>query len=530
MPVFVRVEGEHATFWEVELEDCTVTIRSGVFGGRGEQEVRELADEENAALLVERLVAARRAEGFVPLEEAELPGETPREGPDEHEDDAFRDNGWQRFERTERGRTRFWAVQIIDGELLRTRSGAAGSRGREKDLACRDYWDAHRQRTQAIQRRLEEGYLPADRGVRMARNPELEAEILAAPDDSERWLVYGDWLQSAGDPRGELIALDHAIASGNAPANAPAARQELLARHADFLLPPALQDQMERLPVNASWRLGFLDALRLAGTDDGAGSFEASVLEILRHPSARFLRELVIGSTEDHDYGGVVRQIAAAPPPLLRGLHLADFTCDDCELSWSALGDVSPLYPALPRLEWLILRGGSMELGHIRLPALRRFEVQTGGLSAASVWAIAAADWPELRELRVWFGQAGYGAGGDLAGIEPILAGVNLPHLENLGLMNAEFADAICQALPDAPVLRQLKVLDLSMGTMTDADAARLAARADGLRHLERIVVDRCYLTAEGRRRLETIGPEIAFGEQRDLPYDDEDRYAAVGE
>ncbi|MBA3538368.1 MAG: TIGR02996 domain-containing protein, partial [Deltaproteobacteria bacterium] len=42
-------------------------------------------------------------------------------------------------------------------------------------------------------------------------NPKLEAAILADPDDTAAYLVYADWLQSRGDPRGELIVLQHQL-------------------------------------------------------------------------------------------------------------------------------------------------------------------------------------------------------------------------------------------------------------------------------------------------------------------------------
>ena len=41
-----------------------------------------------------------------------------------------------------------------------------------------------------------------------ARNLELEAAAFADPDDeSDAWRVYADWLQSVGDPRGEIVSL-----------------------------------------------------------------------------------------------------------------------------------------------------------------------------------------------------------------------------------------------------------------------------------------------------------------------------------
>ena len=49
--------------------------------------------------------------------------------------------------------------------------------------------------------------LPATR-TEHARNLELEARLLAQPDDLEIRAVFADWLQSIDDPWGELIALE----------------------------------------------------------------------------------------------------------------------------------------------------------------------------------------------------------------------------------------------------------------------------------------------------------------------------------
>ena len=60
----------------------------------------------------------------------------------------------------------------------------------------------------------------APRSVRRAANrageTELLAEIYAAPDDDAPRLVYADWLQERGDPRGEFIALQLERARGKA--------------------------------------------------------------------------------------------------------------------------------------------------------------------------------------------------------------------------------------------------------------------------------------------------------------------------
>ncbi len=50
----------------------------------------------------------------------------------------------------------------------------------------------------------------------------------------------------------------------------------------------------------------------------------------------------------------------------------------------------------------------------------------------------------------------------------PILSGKSAPKLKYLGLCNCEFGDEIIFSIIESPIIRQLAVLDLKMGTITD--------------------------------------------------------------
>lgn len=182
---------------------------------------------------------------------------------------------------------------------------------------------------------------------------------------------------------------------------------------------------------------------------------------------------------------------------------------------------------ALPRLRRLYLRAGSMGLTAIHLPELRELETVTGGLSSKALAAIANADWPRLERLHLQIGLASEEATDDVELIEPILAGTKLPALTHLGLCNCEFTDALCDRLPRAPILPRLHTLDLSMGTMSMAGVQALLRTSRAFAHLERINVDDNYLPDQARELLESLGPEIMFGEQRE---DRGERYASAYE
>lgn len=100
--------------------------------------------------------------------------------------------------------------------------------------------------------------------------PELEAQIRAAPDDREAYLVAADFLQDAGLLHGALAVEDD--------------RERMIA-----LLPPALRGDS---PFTIEWRWGFVRGVLLASLHDPS---EARLLaDLLASPIARFVQKIVI--------------------------------------------------------------------------------------------------------------------------------------------------------------------------------------------------------------------------------------------
>jgi hypothetical protein len=211
----------------------------------------------------------------------------------------------------------------------------------------------------------------------------------------------------------------------------------------------------------------------------------------------------------------------------LTELSLGDFGYEECELNWAEISDTKTLWPAVPRLRKLWLRAGTMQLDGIDLPELRELETITGGLPPEALAAIARADWPKLERLSLQIGCGHQDAATDVTLVEPLLAGARLPALTHLGLCNCEFTDELCERLASAAILPRLRSLDLSMGTMSIVGVQALLRSPAAFRHLESICVDDNYLPDDAEELLETLGPRIEFGEQRE---DDGDRYASAYE
>jgi len=93
--------------------------------------------------------------------------------------------------------------------------------------------------------------------------------------------------------------------------------------------------------------------------------------------------------------------------------------------------------------------------------------------------------------------------------------------------MDSEIQDEIAIALVQAPVLRQLKVLDLSMGTLTDKGAAALLNSSD-IKKLEFLNLRRHYMSDEMMQKFKTLGIPVNV-DDKEIEEDDH-RYAEVTE
>jgi uncharacterized protein (TIGR02996 family) len=344
----------------------------------------------------------------------------------------------------------------------------------------------------------------------MARNPELEATILAS-NDPQAYLVYADWLQSQGDPRGELAVLQHRGSDDEAKA--------LIEKHgAAFLGEFAAGTPFETFDL--TWRCGFIEkatiAWELFSPIDDDDPAEAQLQRFLELESARFVEDLYLGpcpGEDELDNGVLAAAIEAVVPPNLRRLYLGD-TSD-----WDISGTQTriPANDAIRGLRELTLRGGSVDLGDgIDLPELRSFTVESGSLGERSLRAIATANWPKLEALEIWFGDPNYGQKGGVAEIAPILEARGLSALRRVALRNCPFADELVTALIASPLLRQAQTLDLSMGNLSDAGMRLMLDHEDAFAHLESLNVDDNALTQAHWPAARDLAKHVTFGNRHD--------------
>src|SRR3954454_11517744 len=131
---------------------------------------------------------------------------------------------------------------------------------------------------------------------------ELEAAIIAAPLEPGPRMVYGDWLQAQGDPRGEWAAMMAAIEAAPRNTRLRSAAVAYLDTHRTALLGEGAT-VMER--AYFGWRGGFIDEIRLQPASGRTGAHAA----LLRHPTCRFVRHVALGAIANVE--GVVVALAA---------------------------------------------------------------------------------------------------------------------------------------------------------------------------------------------------------------------------
>jgi hypothetical protein len=276
----------------------------------------------------------------------------------------------------------------------------------------------------------------------------------------------------------------------------------------------------------AAWRLS-LDY------DSTADEFAGLVESFLSTVDPAQVAALVIGQWgAAYETPAPIELLAGLAPRLtgLRAIFLGEMTFDECEISWIVQDDVTPLLSAYPGLEILWVRGATdLELRPVRHAALREFAIESGGLPAEVVRAVAGCDLPALEWLELWLGTDDYGGDAGVDDLAPILAGERLPALRRLGLRNAQIADEVAAALATAPVVARLDILDLSLGTLSDQGAAALLA-GQPLGHLRRLVLDHHYIGDEVAARLVAELPDVAVHLADREEAEDGRRYVAVSE
>lgn len=267
--------------------------------------------------------------------------------------------------------------------------------------------------------------------------------------------------------------------------------------------------------------------------DDESVTITDLLEAFIRDPQSASVQELIIGQfntdSSESTYEVVDKLIALKDNfKELKALFIGDITYEECEISWINQTDITPILKAFPKLEHLQIRGGDglsfTELAHDKLTTLI---IETGGLRPNVIDSVNAAKLPNLQKLELWLGSDDYGFDSTIEDFKPILSGTLFPKLTWLGLMDSIIQDDIAIAAAEAPVLKQLKELDLSMGVLTDTGAAALL-KSEGIRKLQHLNLRHHFLSEAMMEQLRALGISINLDDKEEE--DDDYRYVEVAE
>lgn len=513
MPRYEFSEGTSNKFWEINLSGKSFTTTYGKIGTSGQTTIKQFKSDADAKKEYDKLVAEKVKKGYQPADAAAAPSTGKR----------YFVNG-----------DKFWEARV-DHCTVKIQFGQQGTRGNSENAGFRTEADTQAGFEKLIAKKLKEGFVEQARvvpstSIEAKTNPALEKAIVANPDDADAYMVYADWLQDQGDPRGELIALQ--------AAGKQAAAKKLLDKHVAYFLGPLAEHRTcydgfaDEKTEAFHWKNGFIHAVRLAHNqyaDNWDGKLAKDVVEpLLKHPSGRFIVELTINENDDPSedtLDDIFAVIAKRGMPTLRKLRIGD---DVSQISWYRVGNLGKIWKAVPNLTHLDIEAGEFSLGTIELPNLVHAVFRTGGLAKASAKAIANAKWPKIEHLEVYYGDENYGGDATAKDVAPLLDRTDLPKLKYLGVKNAEFQNDLVPYLAKSALVRQLTTLDISEGILTDDAVPAFLAHADAFKHLT-LDVSSTYLSADAIKKLKGVAKKLVAEDLRD-DEDPEYRYVCVGE
>ncbi|MYT35852.1 leucine-rich repeat domain-containing protein [Streptomyces sp. SID8356] len=287
----------------------------------------------------------------------------------------------------------------------------------------------------------------------------------------------------------------------------------------------------------AAWRV----SVEPYGDDDRDRPWADEFADFLDTVDPAGVKALIIGqwgeAYEENSSVPIGLVIAAADRlTSLEAVFVGDLEAEQAEITWIEQSDVTALLTAFPALTEFGVRGGTdLVFPPTKHERLRSLTIQAGGLPAQVVRGVIDSELPALERLDLWLGVSAYGGDTEIADLAPLLSGTRFPRLHHLGLRNSEVQNEIAAAVASAPVVAQLRTLDLSNGTLGDEGAAALL-EGQPLTHLDVLDLHHHFLTEAMEQRvrasLEPHGVRVDLSE-RSEPWGDrgaEGRYTAVSE
>jgi uncharacterized protein (TIGR02996 family) len=307
------------------------------------------------------------------------------------------------------------------------------------------------------------------------RNRDLEAAIADEPELAESYVPYADWLQSRGDPRGELISMQIAAETDESIA----ARAERWIKKHDLLGALAKHRKNARAGAElVTWRFGFIHRANVNALD------HAKVVELLEqvltHASGRLLVELRLILPSENAQP-VVDVLARHAPASLRRIKMSQARPSRARV------DLSALWARVPKLRQLDLNCRIRAIGAIDLQHLEQLRIGDQAFSTDAMTDLSRARWPALQRIDIDL-VGGLRRPGDDTTVAVLLEMLGRPELvvKHLSASSADLDESFVEALAACPLAATLETLDLSYNQVSDRQRGKFP-RLEQFRITERL-------------------------------------------
>lgn len=400
----------------------------------------------------------------------------------------------RRFEFKDARSYKFWEI-TVEGTSFTVRYGKVGTDGSTSTKSYPTEEKAQAEAEKKIKSKTKKGY------AEVATSSAAASKKSSKADAAAEWAVRADKLQAAGDPWGQRIAIfdQWEAAKGAGKRKWKKQLKELDEEHGEHFYGAALQELMADKQFEKvgrfEWKHGYVVRARIGAPEYGHdGPKPEAILDaLLQSPAATYLEDLILGlpAFDDTNYSDMITSLSKAKLEHLEKLFIGEFSYpDDTEISWVHVGDIAKAVKGMPNLRTLRVRGGGVSMKSFKHDKLQRLEVESGGLPSAGLSGFAKAKLPELTHVSLWLGRDNYGGSTNIGDLDALWKTKAMPKLVHLGLQNSEMQDAIASALAQAPLLKQLSSVDMSMGTMRAEGAQALIDNAKNFKHLKSLKLD----------------------------------------
>jgi hypothetical protein len=208
----------------------------------------------------------------------------------------------------------------------------------------------------------------------------------------------------------------------------------------------------------------------------------------------------------------------------IESFFIGDMDSEECEVSWIAQSNYNEFMKAFPNMKKLVIKGSAgLGFGNLEHSELRHLEIICGGLPKNVLLEIINSKLPKLETLILYLGVDYYGFDGAVEDLKLVASKELFPNLKHLGIVNSEEQDKITEIVMDSCILKQLEVLQLSYGTLSDKGAKILLNNKDKILHLKKLDLNYNYLSAEMVDKLSELPIEVDASDRQclDESYDE---------